>query len=71
MATIGVPLKVLHEAEGHIVTVETNTGEVRKERGGERDRQILILLYMGLKAPPINTDAALRNGDKTKYNKCI
>ncbi|XP_023326322.1 small nuclear ribonucleoprotein Sm D3 [Eurytemora carolleeae] len=28
MATIGVPLKVLHEAEGHIVTIETNTGEV-------------------------------------------
>jgi len=28
MATIGVPLKVLHEAEGHIVTVETTTGEV-------------------------------------------
>jgi small nuclear ribonucleoprotein D3 len=28
MATIGVPLKVLHEAEGHIVTVETSTGEV-------------------------------------------
>ena len=30
MATIGVPLKVLHEAEGHIVTIETNTGEVQK-----------------------------------------
>jgi len=28
MATIGVPVKVLHEAEGHIVTVETTTGEV-------------------------------------------
>jgi len=28
MATIGVPLKVLHEAEGHIITVETTTGEV-------------------------------------------
>jgi len=28
MATIGVPIKVLHEAEGHIVTIETTTGEV-------------------------------------------
>jgi hypothetical protein len=28
MATIGVPIKVLHEAEGHVVTVETTTGEV-------------------------------------------
>ncbi|XP_023221867.1 small nuclear ribonucleoprotein Sm D3-like [Centruroides sculpturatus] len=26
--SIGVPMKVLHEAEGHIVTCETNTGEV-------------------------------------------
>lgn len=27
--SIGVPIKVLHEAEGHIVTVETTSGEVR------------------------------------------
>lgn len=26
--SIGVPIKVLHEAEGHIVTVETISGEV-------------------------------------------
>jgi len=26
--SIGVPIKVLHEAEGHTVTCETNTGEV-------------------------------------------
>ncbi|XP_061722178.1 small nuclear ribonucleoprotein Sm D3 [Cydia fagiglandana] len=26
--SIGVPIKVLHEAEGHVVTCETNTGEV-------------------------------------------
>ncbi|XP_037093051.1 small nuclear ribonucleoprotein Sm D3-like [Pollicipes pollicipes] len=26
--SIGVPIKVLHEAEGHIVTLESNTGEV-------------------------------------------
>jgi len=28
MASIGVPIKILHEAEGHIVTLETSTGEV-------------------------------------------
>jgi len=27
-SSIGVPVKVLHEAEGHIVTIETVTGEV-------------------------------------------
>ncbi|ESO11386.1 hypothetical protein HELRODRAFT_104674 [Helobdella robusta] len=26
--SIGVPIKVLHEAEGHVVTCETNTGEI-------------------------------------------
>ena len=26
--SIGVPIKILHEAEGHIVTLETMTGEV-------------------------------------------
>ena len=26
--TIGVPVKILHEAEGHIVTIETISGEV-------------------------------------------
>ena len=26
--SIGVPIKVLHEAEGHVVTVETILGEV-------------------------------------------
>ncbi|CAG2161084.1 unnamed protein product [Oppiella nova] len=26
--SIGIPIKVLHEAEGHIITCETNTGDV-------------------------------------------
>uniref|UniRef100_A0AC35TIH2 Small nuclear ribonucleoprotein Sm D3 n=1 Tax=Rhabditophanes sp. KR3021 TaxID=114890 RepID=A0AC35TIH2_9BILA len=28
MSTIGVPIKILHEAEGHIITLETTIGEV-------------------------------------------
>ncbi|CAD5235044.1 unnamed protein product [Bursaphelenchus xylophilus] len=28
MTAIGVPIKILHEAEGHIITLETATGEV-------------------------------------------
>lgn len=27
MTAIGVPIKILHEAEGHIITLETNTGK--------------------------------------------
>ena len=26
--SLGIPIKVLHEAEGHIVTIETTSGEV-------------------------------------------
>lgn len=26
MTSVGVPIKILHEAEGHIVTLETVTG---------------------------------------------
>jgi len=26
--SIGVPIKILHEAEGHVITLETSTGEV-------------------------------------------
>lgn len=26
--SIGIPIKLLHEAEGHIITLETSTGEV-------------------------------------------
>ncbi|KAI6206313.1 Small nuclear ribonucleoprotein Sm D3 [Aphelenchoides besseyi] len=28
MTAIGVPIKILHEAEGHIITLETATGEL-------------------------------------------
>ncbi|CAD6196734.1 unnamed protein product [Caenorhabditis auriculariae] len=28
MTSVGVPIKILHEAEGHIITLETVTGEV-------------------------------------------
>lgn len=28
MSLVGIPVKLLHEAEGHIVTCESTTGEV-------------------------------------------
>uniref|UniRef100_A0A914DNL7 Small nuclear ribonucleoprotein Sm D3 n=3 Tax=Acrobeloides nanus TaxID=290746 RepID=A0A914DNL7_9BILA len=28
MTSVGVPIKILHEAEGHIITLETSIGEV-------------------------------------------
>ena len=28
MSTIGVPIKLLHEAQGHIITLELKTGQL-------------------------------------------
>jgi len=28
--SIGVPIKLLHEAQNHVVTIELKTGEVRR-----------------------------------------
>merc|ERR1712112_730496 len=36
-SVIGVPIKVLHEAEGHIVTIETTTGEVYRGKLNEAE----------------------------------
>ena len=42
MSVIGVPVKVLHEAEGHIVTVETTTGEVSIDNVQYVHRYIIV-----------------------------
>lgn len=44
--SIGVPIKVLHEAEGHIVTCETITGEVY--RGKSHFSSIYSMILMSL-----------------------
>ncbi|KAL7983188.1 hypothetical protein Chor_000050 [Crotalus horridus] len=41
--SIGVPIKVLHEAEGHIVTCETNTGEMSNITVTYRDGRVAQL----------------------------
>lgn len=52
--SIGVPIKVLHEAEGHIVTCETNTGEVYRgkliEAEDNMNCQVYLLQEVGGKA---------------------
>lgn len=49
--SIGVPIKVLHEAEGHIVTCETNTGEVYRgkliEAEDNMNCQVGLTIFMG------------------------
>jgi hypothetical protein len=43
MASLGVPVKLLHEAVGHIVTVETKGGQMY--RGKLLDGQALSILF--------------------------
>lgn len=37
MSTIGIPIKVLHEAEGHVITVEMKSGELFRGRLAEAE----------------------------------
>lgn len=53
--SIGVPIKVLHEAEGHIVTCETNTGEVY--RGKLIEAEDNMNCQVGLESGPLNEAA--------------
>lgn len=45
MSTIGIPLKLLHEAQGHIVTVELSNGEVYRGKllSAEDDCNVQLL----------------------------
>lgn len=44
MANLGVPVKLLHESLGHIITVELKTGEVRCEVA--RSIGALLILFL-------------------------
>uniref|UniRef100_A0A3B3RV57 Small nuclear ribonucleoprotein Sm D3 n=1 Tax=Paramormyrops kingsleyae TaxID=1676925 RepID=A0A3B3RV57_9TELE len=50
--SIGVPIKVLHEAEGHIVTCETNTGEVYRGKLIEAEDNMNCQYTWRFQSPP-------------------
>ena len=43
--SIGIPIKVLHEAEGHVVTLETLTGEVYRGKLIEAEDNMNIQMH--------------------------
>ena len=45
--SIGVPIKVLHEAEGHTITVETMLGEIFRGKlvEAEDNMNVQVVLY--------------------------
>lgn len=46
--SIGVPIKVLHEAEGHTVTVETMLGEVYRGKLLEAEDNMNVQVGLGI-----------------------
>lgn len=47
MTSVGVPIKILHEAEGHTVTVESSNGEVFRGKLVEAEDQMNCQLRDG------------------------
>jgi hypothetical protein len=44
--SIGVPIKLLHEAQGHVVTLELNNGTVYRGKLSEGNFTWFILVFM-------------------------
>ncbi|KAF1742371.1 hypothetical protein MXB_892 [Myxobolus squamalis] len=60
--SIGIPIKILHEAEGHVVTLETDTGEVYRGK--------LIAAEDNMNCQLISVTVTARNG-KTSHSEQI
>lgn len=58
--SIGVPIKVLHEAEGHIVTCETIDGEVYRGKLIEAEDNMNCQVSMGFHRMKIPTSTILK-----------
>ncbi|EDV23747.1 uncharacterized protein TRIADDRAFT_8416, partial [Trichoplax adhaerens] len=43
--SIGIPVKILHEAEGHVITLETVSGEVYRGKLSEAEDNMNCQMY--------------------------
>ena len=59
---IGIPIKVLHDAEGHTVTVELKTGEVFRGKLDEAEDNMNVHLS--------NCTKTAKDGRVTTLSKC-
>ena len=59
---IGIPIKVLHDAEGHTVTVELNTGEVFRGKLDEAEDNMNVHLS--------NATKTAKDGRVSTLSKC-
>eukprot|EP01097_Dermamoeba_algensis_P002591 TRINITY_DN2031_c0_g1_i1.p1 TRINITY_DN2031_c0_g1~~TRINITY_DN2031_c0_g1_i1.p1 ORF type:complete len:123 (-),score=19.17 TRINITY_DN2031_c0_g1_i1:249-617(-) len=69
--SIGVPIKVLHEAEGHIVTIELKTGEVYRGKLSESEDnmncQLTNIIYTSREGKVSNLEHAYIRGSKIRF----
>lgn len=73
--SIGVPIKVLHEAEGHIITCETITGEVYRGKLIEAEDNMNCQMTAVTVTYRDGRVAQLENiyirGSKIRYSNCL
>ena len=73
--SIGVPIKVLHEAEGHIITCETITGEVYRGKLIEAEDNMNCQMTAVTVTYRDGRVAQLENiyirGSKIRYSNCV
>jgi small nuclear ribonucleoprotein (snRNP)-like protein len=60
---IGIPIKVLHDAEGHTVTVELKTGEVFRGKLDEAEDNMNVHLS--------NCTKTAKDGRVSTLSKCV
>lgn len=59
--SIGIPIKLIHEAEGHIITLETTTGEIYRGKLLEAEDNMNCQLQ--------NVTVTQRNGQVSKVSR--
>jgi len=69
--TSGIPLKLLHEAEGHIVTCELNTGEMYRgklmEAEDNMNSQFVNITYTDRSNRTSHLDSVYIRGSKIRF----
>eukprot|EP01098_Paradermamoeba_levis_P003059 TRINITY_DN142_c0_g1_i2.p1 TRINITY_DN142_c0_g1~~TRINITY_DN142_c0_g1_i2.p1 ORF type:complete len:122 (+),score=43.31 TRINITY_DN142_c0_g1_i2:147-512(+) len=69
--SIGVPIKVLHEAEGHVVTIELKTGEVYRgkllESEDNMNCQLTNIIYTTREGKTSNLEHVYIRGSKIRF----
>eukprot|EP00051_Salpingoeca_urceolata_P027305 m.480880 g.480880 ORF g.480880 m.480880 type:complete len:131 (-) comp21983_c0_seq1:206-598(-) len=71
MAGIGIPIKLLHEAEGHVVTVELKTGETYRgkliEAEDNMNTQMREITYTSREGRVSQLDTVYIRGSKIRF----